>query len=417
MKITKVFARQILDSRGNPTVEVDVYLESGAFGRAAVPSGASTGIHEALELRDEDKSYYLGKSILKAVENVNTKVSDKISEHQFSTQKELDEFLIELDGTENKSNIGANGILGISLAFAHATAMEKGIGLYKYIAEIYEPKKMVLPTPMFNIMNGGKHANWATDIQEYMVMPVGIDDWHEGLRASVEIFHKLEKLLKSNGLSTNVGNEGGFAPALDSNKQALELIDQAISDAGYDFGKDIQLAFDAAASEFYDESTQKYDLKRDDKSLSASEFSEWLDENIISKYPVYSFEDVFAEDDWENWKEFTTRHGDKIQVVGDDLLVTNKSRVDRAIEEGSCNALLVKVNQIGTLTETFDAMKTAEKAGWNNVISHRSGETEDVTISHIAVGTGAGQIKTGAPSRGERTAKYNELIRISEELS
>lgn len=412
-KISKLHARQIIDSRANPTVEVDLWLEDGSFGRAAVPSGASTGTHEALELRDGDKSNYLGKSVLKAVENVNSTIFQEISSQTFNTQEELDTWLLKLDGTENKANLGANAILGVSLAFAHAVAASKKMPLFKYINEIYGCD-IKMPRPMFNIMNGGKHANWSTDIQEFMVI-IENRPYHEMLRAGCEIFLSLEKILKEAGKSTNVGNEGGFAPGFANNEEAFGFISQAIEKAGYKLGTDVFFALDVASSEFYNADKGTYTLKTENRELSADEWMNVLEE-WINKYPFKSIEDPFAEDDWANWAKFTAKFGDKLQIVGDDLLVTNTQRVERAINEKACNALLVKVNQIGTLTETFNAMKMSEKAGWHNVMSHRSGETEDVTISHIAAGTGCGQIKTGAPSRGERTAKFNELLRIEEQI-
>ncbi len=414
MKITKVHAREIIDSRANPTIEVDLYLEDGSMGRAAIPSGASTGTHEALELRDEDKSRYLGKGVLKAVANVNEVINSAIVNKEFNSQEELDKFLLELDGTKNKSKLGANAILGVSLAFLRAVSVSKKESTFKTVNEIYGNSQAKLPRPMFNIMNGGKHANWSTDIQEFMII-IENKPYHEMLRASCEVFLCLEKILKEEGLSTNIGNEGGFAPGFKNNEDAIDHIARAVEKAGYKLGKDIFLGLDVASSEFYNPETKKYTLKTENKELTADEWINIL-ENWINKYPLISIEDPFAEDDWASWTKFTAKFGDKIQIVGDDLLVTNVERVKRAIEEKACNALLVKVNQIGSLTETFSAMKMAEKAGWKNVVSHRSGETEDVIISHIVVGTGAGQIKTGAPSRGERTAKYNELLRIEEEL-
>lgn len=420
MKIKKVHARQIIDSRAVPTVEVDLWLEDGSFGRAAVPSGASTGTYEALELRDEDKNNWLGKTVSKAVENVKN-LSDDLSTQDFQSQNELDHFLINLDGTENKSKLGANAILGISLAFAHAVAASRKMPLFRYINEIYGNPEIKMPRPMFNIMNGGKHANWATDIQEFMVMMPNFE-YSKQLQAGCEIFLHLEKILKDKKMSTNVGNEGGFAPGFANNEEAFTNISQAIENAGYKLGEDVFFGLDVASSEFFNSEKGTYTLKTENKELSAEE---WMNTLIswTEKYPFLSIEDPFAEDDWANWTKFTervavhsSRGGDKLQIVGDDLLVTNTKRVMKAIDEKACSALLVKVNQIGSLTETLDAMKASEAAGWNNVLSHRSGETEDVTISHIAVGTGCGQIKTGAPSRGERTAKYNELLRIEEEL-
>jgi len=411
MTVSKVFARQIIDSRANPTVEVDLYLSDGSMGRAAIPSGASTGTHEALELRDGDKSKWLGKTVLKAVENVNTVINNAIANKTFESQEALDSFLLQLDGTENKSNLGANAILGVSLAFAHATAASKKIPLFKLINEIYGGE-VKLPKPMFNIMNGGKHANWSTDIQEFMVV-IENRPYHEMLRAGCEIFLNLEKILKDTGLSINVGNEGGFAPGFANNEEAFSNIIQAIENAGYKPGVDVFFALDVASSEFYNSEKETYILKTENRELSPEVWMDTLS-SWIEKYPFVSIEDPFAEDDWANWSKFTEKFGNNLQIVGDDLLVTNTKRVEKAINEHACNALLVKVNQIGTLSETFNAMRMGQKAGWNNVLSHRSGETEDVTISHIAVGTGCGQIKTGAPSRGERTAKFNELLRIEE---
>jgi len=409
--ITKILARQIIDSRATPTVEVDLWLDDGSFGRAAVPSGASTGTHEALELRDGDDAKWMGKTVSKAVENVNTKIAAAIVGKSFESQELLDKALIALDGTENKSALGANAILGVSLAFAKATADSKDLPLFKYVNEMYGGQ-MSLPSPMFNIMNGGKHANWSTDIQEFMVV-IKNRPYNQQLQAGCEIFLNLEKILKGKGMSINVGNEGGFAPGFANNEEAFENISLAVKQAGYELGKDVFFALDVAASEFYNAETNSYTLKTEGRTLSADE---WLNTVVawVEKYPFVSIEDPFAEDDWASWAKFTAQVGNKVQVVGDDLLVTNTKRVQRAITEKSCNALLVKVNQIGTLTETFAAMKMGQENGWNNVLSHRSGETEDTTISHIAVGTGCGQIKTGAPSRGERTAKYNELLRIEE---
>jgi enolase len=414
MKISKLHARQIIDSRANPTIEVDLYLEDGSMGRAAIPSGASTGTHEALELRDGDNSKYLGKTVQKAVDNVNTKILAEIKDKEFDTQEELDAALLKLDGTPNKSNLGANAILGVSLAYAHAMAKSRSIPLYKYINEIYGSPTMKLPSPMFNIMNGGKHANWSTDIQEFMVIMENMP-YSEMLRAGCEIFLNLEKILKENKMSINVGNEGGFAPGFKNNEQAFEFITQAIAKAGYKLGENVFFALDVASSEFYDAEKNKYILKTENKELTPEEWTNTL-LGWVEKFPFKSIEDPFGEDDWASWSNFIAKTEGKLQVVGDDLLVTNVSRVQRAIDEKAANALLVKVNQIGSLTETLNAMKLAEGAGWKNVVSHRSGETEDVTISHIAVGTGCGQIKTGAPSRGERTAKYNELLRIEEEI-
>lgn len=418
MQIKAIKAREIIDSRANPTIEVDITLSDGSFGRAAVPSGASTGIYEALELRDGDKSYYLGKGVKTAVKNVNETIQQAIAAKDFATQADLDNFLLELDGTENKSKLGANAILGVSLAFAVATAKSRNLPVYKYINEI-TGAKMSFPKAMFNIMNGGKHANWSTDIQEFMVIPHSMERWSDRLRAGCEIFLSLEKILKSKGLSVNVGNEGGFAPILESNKQALDLIMQAIEAAGYKPGEEIGLALDVASSEFYVPGDEpKYELKTEKRILTPEE---WLNTLVewTKAYPLISIEDPFDQDDWAHWSALTAAvNGSNVQqIVGDDLLVTNVKRIEKAIAEKACSALLVKLNQIGTLTETLAAMKMSEDAGWKNVVSHRSGETEDVFISHLVVGSGAGQLKTGAPSRGERTAKYNELIRIEEEFN
>lgn len=411
MKISKIHAREIIDSRANPTLEVDVYLEDGSMGRAAVPSGASTGTHEALELRDGDKSRFLGKGVVTAVQNVKTEIANALVERDWESQEALDNFLLQMDGTSNKSKLGANAILGVSMAFAAAAAQSQRMPLFKHFNQIYGGQ-MQLPRPMFNIMNGGKHAEWSTDIQEFMIV-VENHDYAEMLRAGCEIFLHLGKILESRHLSTNIGNEGGYAPGFANNGEAFAVISEAVEKAGYELGKDVFFALDVASSEFYNATTNTYDLKTEKRSLTPAEWMATL-ESWMEQYPFVSIEDPFAEDDWASWTEFTARHGDKLQIVGDDLLVTNVERIEKAIAEKACNALLVKVNQIGSLTETFAAMKMAEQAGWKNVVSHRSGETEDVTISHIAVGTGAGQIKTGAPSRGERTAKYNELLRISE---
>lgn len=410
--ISKVHARQILDSRGNPTVEVDLWLEDGSFGRAAVPSGASTGAREALELRDGE-AQYLGKSVLKAVGNIHTVVSPKILGQNW-TQETLDDALVALDGTPFKTSLGANALLGVSMAFAVAHAKMQDIPLWRFIADLFgsAPK---LPRPMFNIMNGGAHANWTTDIQEYMILPVDDAPYAEHLRKAVEVYHHLGKGISKRGLSVNVGNEGGYAPTLNSNEDAFELILEAIEKAGYKVGKDgdFMLGLDVAASEFLKDGM--YVLKRDNSVKTPDEMYTWIIE-LTRKYPLLSLEDAFADTDWANWSRLTAEIGSTHQIVGDDLLVTNPVFVKKAIEEKSCNALLVKVNQIGTVTEALRAMKTAKDAGWNNVPSHRSGETEDVFIAHLAVGTGAGQIKTGAPSRTDRTAKYNELLRIEEQL-
>lgn len=415
MKITDIKARQIFDSRGNPTIEADLTLDDTFMGRAAIPSGASTGKHEMLELRDGDKANYHGQGVLKAVANVNTLIKDLLVGKENLTQAELDHLLIDLDGTSNKSHLGANAILSVSLAFAWAMSKAKGQQLFEYVGDLYGNKNYKMPRPMFNIMNGGKHAEWATDIQEYMIFPMKAASWVESIKIGTEIYLTLGKILKSKGYSINVGNEGGYAPALKSNQEALDLIVEAIETSGYKLGEEVSVGFDAAATEFYNEETGMYELKRDNKVLTKDEMIDWVVE-LSKKYPVVSYEDMLAEDDWESWVKLTVRIGSTIQNVGDDLLVTNVERVAKAIEMKACNALLVKLNQIGSLTETLAAMKMAEAAGWNNVVSHRSGETEDVTIAHVVVGTGAGQIKTGAPSRSERVCKYNELIRIEEYL-
>ena len=414
MQITSLHAREVLDSRGNPTVEVELTIDQKFTGRAIVPSGASTGTHEVLELRDHDESRYHGQGVKRAVKNVKDEISRELIGKDFS-QAELDRFLLQLDGTENKSRLGANALLGVSLAFAWSLSQAEGKQLYEYIGEIYGNSHFILPRPMMNIMNGGKHANWATDIQEYMILPVSNTHYGDKLRMGSEIFYSLEKVLEAKGYSTNVGNEGGFAPQVQSNQEAIDLILLAIEKAGYKLGEDVKLGFDAAASEFFNKETKMYDLKRDGTSLTSSEMVDWTLQ-LTKAYPVISLEDMLAEDDWQGWSELTNKVDSSVQVVGDDLLVTNVKRIQQAIEQKACNALLVKVNQIGTLTEALEAMKMSQNAGWNNVVSHRSGETEDVTIAHIAVGTGCGQIKTGAPSRGERTAKYNELLRIEERV-
>jgi enolase len=411
--IASVFARQILDSRGNPTVEVDLTLKDGSFGRAAIPSGASTGSREALELRDDGQDY-LGKSVNTAVKNVNTTLHDLVVGKEF-TQESLDQAMVAADGTEFKSKLGANAILGVSLAFAVAQAASQKQPVYKYISGLMGNMKPVMPRPMLNIMNGGAHADWATDIQEYMIMPMGDIPYALKLKKSVEVFQHLGKILKAKGYSTNVGNEGGYAPAIKSNNEAFELILEAIAKAGYAIGedKDFLLGIDAAASEFYQDG--KYHLKRDNSVKTTEEMIDWLVE-LTQKYPLYSLEDPLAESDWEGWKKLTAKLGKTKQIVGDDLCVTNTKFISRAIEEGSCNAVLMKLNQIGTLSETLEAIKMTQAQKWNVVPSHRSGETEDVFLAHLAVGTGAGQIKTGAPSRTDRTSKYNELLRIAEQV-
>ncbi|MHA1541145.1 MAG: phosphopyruvate hydratase [Alphaproteobacteria bacterium] len=408
--IKKIIAREILDSRGNPTVEVDLTLESGAFGRVGVPSGASTGIHEAVELRDGDKNRYGGKGVLKAVANVS-EIAKAVIGTDWASQKDLDNKMIALDGTANKGRLGANAILGVSVAYAKAVADEKNIGLYKHLAN-GNPIKM--PIPMMNILNGGQHADNPVDIQEFMIMPMSAKNCKESIRMGAEIFHALEKELKKAGLNTNVGNEGGFAPAVKSSDEAIEYILTAVKKAGYVAGKDIKLALDAAASEFYKDG--KYVLSGEGKTLTSAEMVDYY-EALVAKYPIFSIEDGMAEDDWEGWKMLTDRLGDKTQIVGDDLFVTNPERLKRGIEGGYANSILIKLNQIGTLTETIEAIEMAHKAGWTAVVSHRSGETADTTIADVVVGMATGQIKTGSLSRSDRTAKYNQLIRIEEEIS
>ena len=412
-RIKSVVGRQILDSRGNPTVEVDVILNDGSFGRAAVPSGASTGIHEALELRDGDKSQYLGKAVTKAVANVNGPIREHLAGFDASLQKDLDTSLLDLDGTKNKSKLGANAVLGTSLAAAKAAACSLGLPLYRYIGGVYAH---VLPSPMLNILNGGAHTAWqSTDAQEFMVMPLAASSFSEGLRWGAEIYHALKAVLKAHGYATLVGDEGGYAPALKSNAEAVEVILEAIEKAGFKPGEEIAIALDPAASEFYDEEEKAYNLRTEGKKLSSTEMVEFW-KSWVEQYPIVSIEDGLAEDDWDGWKVLQKEIGDKVQLVGDDLLVTNPERVRRGIEEKACNALLVKVNQIGSLTETIESVQACHRAGWNAVASHRSGETEDNTISDLAVALNMGQIKTGAPARSDRVAKYNQLLRIEEEL-
>ena len=413
--IEEVLAREILDSRGNPTVEVEVTLMDGSWGRAAVPSGASTGVHEALELRDGDKSRYLGKSVLKAVENVNDEIADLLLGWDATDQKAIDQAMIELDGTPNKSRLGANAILGTSLAVAKAAANALGLPLYRYIGGVYAH---LLPVPMMNILNGGAHTGWqSTDAQEFMVMPFGAPSFAEGLRWGAEIYHALKSVLKGRGYTALVGDEGGYAPALKANSEAVEVILEAIGKAGFKagFGEQVAIALDPAASELYDEASGKYNLRKEGKMLSSEEmvgfWKSWVDQ-----YPIVSIEDGLAQDDWEGWKLMVRELGDRIQIVGDDLLVTNPERVRRAIREKAANALLVKLNQIGSLTETIDAVETCQRAGWRAVTSHRSGETEDTTIADLSVALNMGQIKTGAPARSDRVAKYNQLLRIESEL-
>lgn len=408
--IIDIHARQILDSRGNPTVEVDVHLESGATGRAAVPSGASTGAYEAVELRDGKKNVYGGKGVLKAVEAVNTEIMENLIGFNAADQILVDRTMIELDGTENKARLGANAILGVSLATARAMARELGQPLYRYIGGLYAH---TLPTPMMNIINGGAHADNPVDFQEFMIMPVSAPTFAEGLRAGAEIFHALKKELSNAGLNTNVGDEGGFAPAVKSTKQALDFIMKSIETAGYKPNKDIVIALDSASTEFYKKG--KYHMEGEGKTLSSEEMVKYY-VDLCKKYPIVSIEDGMAEDDWKGWEKLTAALGDKVQLVGDDLYVTNAKRLKQGIEQKAGNAVLVKVNQIGTLTETLETIEMAKKAGFGIVLSHRSGETEDSTIADLAVATNAGQIKTGSLSRSDRMAKYNQLLRIEEQL-
>lgn len=410
--IAKVVGRQILDSRGNPTVEVDVITVNGIVGRAAVPSGASTGIHEAVELRDGDKSVYLGKGVLNAVNHVNTVINEALNGMDVLDQKGIDTLLIRLDGTENKSNLGANAILGTSMAVARAAAQESGLSLYRYIGGV---GAVTLPVPMMNILNGGSHADNLIDIQEFMVMPFGASSFSEGLRWGTEVFHHLKAVLKSKGMSTNVGDEGGFAPDLGSNEEAIQVVIEAIEKAGFVPGKDMYVALDAASSEFYNAEKGKYIFESTGEEMSSAEMvAFWKD--WCAKYPIISIEDGLAEDDWAGWKLATEELGDKVQLVGDDLFVTNTKRLSRGINEGIANSILVKVNQIGTLTETIEAVQMATKNSYTSVMSHRSGETEDSTIADLAVALNTGQIKTGSASRSDRMAKYNQLLRIEEEL-
>jgi enolase 1/2/3 len=408
--IDEIIAREVLDSRGNPTVEVDVRLESGDIGRAIVPSGASTGAHEALELRDGDKARYGGKGVLKAVENVNTTIAEALGGLDAADQIGIDGELLALDGTDTKSKLGANAILGVSLACAKASAAALGLPLYRYIGGAHAH---VLPVPMMNILNGGKHAQDSTDFQEFMVMPVGATSFREGLRWGAEIYQSLKKVLHDRGQGTNVGDEGGFAPSLPTNESALEVIVEAIQKAGYTPGEQVMLAMDPASTELYQDG--KYNLAKEGRSLTSAELVDyWVD--IAARYPIISLEDGMAEDDWDGWKLLCQRLGSRVQLVGDDLLVTNVKRLERGINERACNSILVKLNQIGSLTETLSAIQMAQRAGWTAIVSHRSGETEDVTIADLVVATNAGQIKTGAPARSDRVAKYNQLLRIEEEL-
>ncbi|RME85764.1 MAG: phosphopyruvate hydratase [Caldilineae bacterium] len=411
-EIESIIGREILDSRGNPTVEVEVVTAGGAVGRAAVPSGASTGVHEAVELRDGEADRFGGKGVLKAVENVNTVIADALYGMDVTEQAAIDALLIELDGTENKGKLGANAILGVSLACAHAAAAAVDLPLYRYLGGA---GARTLPVPMMNILNGGKHAVDSTDLQEFMIMPVGASSFAEALRWGAETYHALKKVLKNKGYSTNVGDEGGFAPSLGYNAEAIEVILEAIETAGYRPGEDIFIALDPASSEIYDPETGLYNLAKEGRKLSSEEmvafYREWVD-----KYPIISLEDGLAEDDWQGWQKLNAAIGDRVQLVGDDLLVTNTRRIRRAIDEKACNALLCKVNQIGTLTESIAAVEMAHRAGWTAVVSHRSGETEDSTIADLVVALNTGQIKTGAPARSDRVAKYNQLLRIEQDL-
>ena len=410
--ISEIYAREVIDSRGNPTVEVEVYTESGGFGRAIVPSGASTGEHEAVELRDGDKKRFLGKGVLKAVSNVNEIIGPELIGMNVFDQVGIDNYMIELDGTPNKGKLGANAILGVSLACAKAAADLCGLSLYNYLGG-FNAKE--LPTPMMNILNGGAHADWCIDIQEFMIMPVGAPTFKEAIRMGAEVFHNLKKVLKEMGCNTAVGDEGGYAPKLSSNEEALKVIVKAIKNAGYNPGKDVRIAMDIASSEFYDKEAKLYELKSEGKKLTSDEMIAFY-EDLVSKYPIISIEDGLAEDDWDGWKKLTKALGKKVQLVGDDLFVTNTKRLEKGIEMGVANSILIKVNQIGTLTETFDAIQMAQKAGYTAVVSHRSGETEDTTIADISVALNAGQIKTGSMSRTDRIAKYNQLLRIEDEL-
>ena len=411
--ISKIKALEVLDSRGNPTVEVVIETESGAYGRAMVPSGASTGEHEAIELRDGDKNRYLGKGVLKAVENVNGAIADLlVGKFSVTNQLGIDKAMIELDGTENKGKLGANAILGVSLAVAHAAADYHDLPLYQYLGG-FNAKQ--LPTPMMNILNGGSHADNSVDFQEFMIMPVGAPNFREALRMGAEVFHALKSVLKAKGMNTAVGDEGGFAPNLSSNREAIEVITEAIAKASYTAGSDIKIAMDVASSEFYNKETGKYDLAGENRSMTADEMIDFY-EGLCNDFPIISIEDGLDQNDWDGYKKLTARLGKKVQLVGDDFFVTNTKRLKQGIENGMCNSILIKVNQIGTLTETFEAIEMAKRAGYTAVVSHRSGETEDATIADIAVATNAGQIKTGSLSRTDRIAKYNRLLKIESEL-
>jgi len=411
--IELIEAQEILDSRGNPTIEVEVLLEDGSFGRAAVPSGASTGIHEALELRDGDKKRYGGKGVTKAVNNVNSLIADELIGWDATEQIAIDKTLLEIDGTPNKANLGANAILGTSLAVAKAAANSLGLPLYRYIGGVYAH---VLPVPMMNILNGGAHTAWqSTDAQEFMVMPLGAPSFSEAVRWGAEIYHALKSVLKSHGYATLVGDEGGYAPNLKANVEAIEVILEAIEKAGFKAGKDVAIALDPAASEFFDEEKKIYNLRTENKKLNPAQMVDFW-KSWVDQFPIVSIEDGLGQDDWEGWIKMTQELGDRLLIVGDDLLVTNPKRVQKAIDEKACNALLVKVNQIGSLTETIEAVELCQRSGWRAVTSHRSGETEDTTIADLAVALNTGQIKTGAPARSDRVAKYNQLIRIEAEL-
>ncbi|MCY6371082.1 phosphopyruvate hydratase [Clostridium ganghwense] len=412
VEIIDVYARQILDSRSNPTVEVEVELEDGTVARAAVPSGASTGIFEAVELRDGDKEVYKGKGVLKAVENVNTTIADELVGMNVLDQVAIDKAMIALDGTENKGKLGANAMLGVSLACAQAAAKFLGMSLYQYIGGV---NGKVLPVPMMNILNGGSHADNNVDLQEFMIMPAGAETFSQALRMCSEVFHTLKGILNNKGLATGVGDEGGFAPNLNSNEEAIQVIIEAIKAAGYEPGKDLFIALDPASSEFFNTETNMYELTGEGKTLTPAEMVDFY-ASLVEKYPIISIEDGMAEEDWDGWKIMTEKLGGKIQLVGDDLFVTNTKRLEMGIERNTANSILIKLNQIGTLTETLNAIEMAERAGYTAVVSHRSGETEDTTIADLVVAVNAGQIKTGAPSRSERVAKYNQLLRIEEEL-
>ena len=409
--IKTIQARQILDSRGNPTVEVDILLKNGGFGRASVPSGASTGSYEAVELRDQDTQQYLGKSVFNAVNNVNQTISNQIIDMDFNSHRELDKILIQLDGTDNKNNLGANAILGVSLAFVHAQSNKMGIPLYELLLH----DSPVLPVPMMNIINGGSHADNNIDIQEFMIFPLGAETFSHALQMGVEIFHNLKSILQSNGQQTSVGDEGGFAPNLSSNEEAIEVIMTAINKSGYNPGKDVFIALDVAASELFDLETRQYKLVSDNKFLDSNGMIEYYTD-LCNSYPIISIEDGLDENDWDGWINLSTKLGNKIQLVGDDLTVTNPKRLKNAIEKDAMNAILIKLNQIGTITETIDTINMARKANYGSIISHRSGETEDTTIADLAVAMGIGQIKTGSVSRTDRTSKYNQLLRIEQNL-